>query len=102
MGRNLRHIGRFIPLARGHPFPFRLIPRSFPAAFVEIRTFAPRAGQQAGARHRTYMTKLYWSFPWLDLFFFGFLFDPPGKFFFHGWFFRKLAFYTPADKEQSQ
>jgi len=48
------------------------------------------------------MTKLYWSFPWLELFFILFCLITVVQLFYYGWFFRRLAFYTPREKEQSQ
>jgi len=48
------------------------------------------------------MTKLYWSFPWLELFFILFCLITIVQLFYYGWFFRRLAFYTPREKEHSQ
>jgi len=48
------------------------------------------------------MTKLYWSFPWLELFFIVFCVITLVQLFYYGWFFRRLAFYSLTDKEQSQ
>jgi glycosyltransferase involved in cell wall biosynthesis len=48
------------------------------------------------------MTKLYWSFPWLELLFILFCLITIVQLFYYGWFFRRLAFYTPSEKEQSQ
>ncbi|HEY6900443.1 MAG TPA: glycosyltransferase [Puia sp.] len=48
------------------------------------------------------MTKLIWSFPWLELFFIVFCLITVVQLFYYGWFFRRLAFYSPVGKEQSQ
>ena len=48
------------------------------------------------------MTKLYWSFPWLELFFIVFCLITLVQLFYYGWFFRRLALYSPPAKEQSQ
>ena len=48
------------------------------------------------------MTKLYWSFPWLELFFIVFCLITLVQLFYYGWFFRRLALYSPPTKEQSQ
>jgi glycosyltransferase involved in cell wall biosynthesis len=48
------------------------------------------------------MTKLYLSFPWLELFFIVFCLITLVQLFYYGWFFRRLAFYSPPEKEQSQ
>jgi len=48
------------------------------------------------------MTKLYWSFPWLELFFILFCLITIVQLFYYGWFFRRLAFYIPKEKEHSQ
>jgi glycosyltransferase involved in cell wall biosynthesis len=48
------------------------------------------------------MTKLYLSFPWLELFFIVFCLITLVQLFYYGWFFRRLAFYSPREKEQSQ
>ena len=48
------------------------------------------------------MTKLYWSFPWLELFFIVFCVITIVQLFYYGWFFRRLAVYVPREKEQSQ
>ena len=48
------------------------------------------------------MTKLYLSFPWLELFFIVFCLITLVQLFYYGWFFRRLAFYSPRKKEQSQ
>src|SRR5260221_7232159 len=48
------------------------------------------------------LTKLCWRFPWLELFFIIFCLITLVQLFYYGWFFRRLAFYSPADKEQSQ
>jgi glycosyltransferase involved in cell wall biosynthesis len=69
--------------------------------YAEIRTFVLRRERQA-AVPRTLMTRLYWSFPWLELFFIVFCLITLVQLFYYGWFFRRLAFYSPPDKEQSQ
>jgi len=48
------------------------------------------------------MTKLFWSIPWLELFFIVFCVITMVQLFYYGWFFRRLAFYTPLPKEHSQ
>ena len=48
------------------------------------------------------MTKLFWSFPWLELFFIVFCLITLVQLFYYGWFFRRLAFYSPPSKDQSQ
>lgn len=48
------------------------------------------------------MAKLFWSFPWLELFFIVFCVITVVQLFYYGWFFRRLAFYTPLPKEHSQ
>jgi glycosyltransferase involved in cell wall biosynthesis len=48
------------------------------------------------------MTKLFWSFPWLELFFIVFCLITLVQLFYYGWFFRRLAFYSPPSKEHSQ
>jgi glycosyltransferase involved in cell wall biosynthesis len=48
------------------------------------------------------MTKLLWSFPWLELFFIVFCMITLVQLFYYGWFFRRLAFYSPPAKDSSQ
>jgi glycosyltransferase involved in cell wall biosynthesis len=48
------------------------------------------------------MAKLFWSFPWLELFFIVFCAITVVQLFYYGWFFRRLAFYSPLPKEHSQ
>lgn len=48
------------------------------------------------------MTKLHWSFPWLELFFIVFCLITLVQLFYYGWFFRRLAFYSSPSKDQSQ
>jgi glycosyltransferase involved in cell wall biosynthesis len=48
------------------------------------------------------MAKLFWSFPWLELFFIVFCVIAVVQLFYYGWFFRRLAFYSPLPKEHSQ
>jgi glycosyltransferase involved in cell wall biosynthesis len=48
------------------------------------------------------MTKLYQSIPWLELFFIVFCLITLVQLFYYGWFFRRLAFYSPTEKDQSQ
>jgi glycosyltransferase involved in cell wall biosynthesis len=48
------------------------------------------------------MAKLFWSFPWLELFFIVFCVITIVQLFYYGWFFRRLAFYSPLPKEHSQ
>jgi glycosyltransferase involved in cell wall biosynthesis len=48
------------------------------------------------------MTKLFWSFPWLELFFIVFCLITLVQLFYYGWFFRRLAFYSPSPKDHSQ
>jgi len=48
------------------------------------------------------MTKLYWSYPWLELVFIAFCLITIVQLFYYGWFFRRLAFFSPRGKEQSQ
>ena len=48
------------------------------------------------------MAKLFWSFPWLDLFFIVFCLITLVQLFYYGWFFRRLAFYSLPSKEHSQ
>ena len=48
------------------------------------------------------MTKLFWSFPWLELFFIVFCLITLVQLFYYGWFFRRLAFYSPPEKDSSQ
>src|ERR1700733_1393821 len=48
------------------------------------------------------MTKLYLSFPWLELFFIVFCLITLVQLFYYGWFFRRLAFYSSPSKDQSQ
>ena len=48
------------------------------------------------------MTKLFWSFPWLELFFIVFCLITLVQLFYYGWFFRRLAFYSPPTKDSSQ
>src|SRR5579872_1983218 len=45
------------------------------------------------------MMKLFWSFPWLELFFIVFCLITLVQLFYYGWFFRKLAFYSPRSQE---
>jgi len=40
------------------------------------------------------MTKLYWSFPWLEIFFIVFCLITLVQLFYYGWFFRRLAWYS--------
>jgi glycosyltransferase involved in cell wall biosynthesis len=48
------------------------------------------------------MTKLYWSFPWLEIFFIVFCLITLVQLFYYGWFFRRLAWYSAPEKQQSQ
>jgi glycosyltransferase involved in cell wall biosynthesis len=48
------------------------------------------------------MTKLYWSFPWLEIFFIVFCLITLVQLFYYGWFFRRLAWYTVPEKQTSQ
>ena len=48
------------------------------------------------------MTKLFWSFPWLELSFVVFCVIALVQLFYYGWFFKRLAFYSPRSKEHSQ
>jgi glycosyltransferase involved in cell wall biosynthesis len=48
------------------------------------------------------MAKLFLSFPWLELFFIAFCLTTVVQLFYYGWFFRRLAFYSPLPKEHSQ
>jgi glycosyltransferase involved in cell wall biosynthesis len=48
------------------------------------------------------MAKLFWSFPWLELFFIVFCVITIVQLFYYGWFFRRLAFYSPLPKDHSQ
>ena len=48
------------------------------------------------------MTKLLWSFPWLELLFIVFCLITLVQLFYYGWFFRRLAFYSPPAKDSSQ
>ena len=48
------------------------------------------------------MAKLFWSIPWLELLFIVFCVITMVQLFYYGWFFRRLAFYTPPPKEHSQ
>ena len=48
------------------------------------------------------MTKLYWSFPWLEIFFIVFCVITLVQLFYYGWFFRRLAWYSVPEKETSQ
>jgi glycosyltransferase involved in cell wall biosynthesis len=48
------------------------------------------------------MTKLYWSFPWLEIFFIVFCLITLVQLFYYGWFFRRLAWYSPPEKQHSQ
>ncbi|HEV2480123.1 MAG TPA: glycosyltransferase [Puia sp.] len=48
------------------------------------------------------MIKLFWSFPWLELFFIVFCLITLVQLFYYGWFFRRLAFYSPPIKDSSQ
>jgi glycosyltransferase involved in cell wall biosynthesis len=48
------------------------------------------------------MAKLFWSFPWLELLFIVFCVITIVQLFYYGWFFRRLAFYSPLPKEHSQ
>ncbi|HXB91916.1 MAG TPA: glycosyltransferase [Puia sp.] len=48
------------------------------------------------------MTKLYQSFPWLELLFIVFCLITLIQLFYYGWFFRRLAFFIPPTKEHSQ
>jgi glycosyltransferase involved in cell wall biosynthesis len=48
------------------------------------------------------MTKLYQSFPWLELFFIVFCLITLVQLVYYLWFFRRLAFYIPPAKDQSQ
>jgi glycosyltransferase involved in cell wall biosynthesis len=48
------------------------------------------------------MTKLNLSFPWLELLFIVFCLITLVQLLYYLWFFRRLAFYTPPTKEQSQ
>ena len=53
-------------------------------------------------RHRSLMTKLYQSFPWLELLFIVFCLITLVQLLYYLWFFRRLAFYIPPTKDQSQ
>lgn len=48
------------------------------------------------------MTKLYGNFPWLELVFIAFCLITVVQLFYYGWFFRRLAFFSPKEKDQSQ
>jgi glycosyltransferase involved in cell wall biosynthesis len=48
------------------------------------------------------MTKLYWSFPWLEIFFIVFCLITLVQLFYYGWFFRRLAWYSAPEKQRSQ
>jgi len=48
------------------------------------------------------MTKLYWSFPWLEIFFIVFCLITLVQLFYYGWFFRRLAWYSAPEKQHSQ
>jgi glycosyltransferase involved in cell wall biosynthesis len=48
------------------------------------------------------MTKLYWSFPWLEIFFIVFCLITLVQLFYYGWFFRRLAWYSTPEKQTSQ
>src|ERR1700722_2811625 len=48
------------------------------------------------------MTKLYWSFPWLEIFFIVFCLITLMQLMYYGWFFRRLAFFRPPPRDQSQ
>jgi glycosyltransferase involved in cell wall biosynthesis len=48
------------------------------------------------------MTKLYHSFPWLELFFIVFCLITLIQLFYYGWFFRRLAFFSPPTRDHSQ
>ena len=48
------------------------------------------------------MTKLLWSYPWLELFFIVFCLITLVQLFYYGWFFRRLAWYSAPEKQQSQ
>ena len=48
------------------------------------------------------MTKLYWSFPWLEIFFIVFCLITLVQLFYYGWFFRRLAWYSTPEKQHSQ
>src|SRR5580698_86680 len=48
------------------------------------------------------MTKLYQSFPWLELLFIVFCLITLVQLLYYLWFFRRLAFYIPPAKDQSQ
>ncbi len=48
------------------------------------------------------MTKLYWSFPWLETFFIVFCLIALVQLFYYGWFFRRLAWYSAPEKAHSQ
>ena len=48
------------------------------------------------------MTKLYWSFPWLEIFFIVFCLITLVQLFYYGWFFRRLAWYSAPEKQTSQ
>ena len=48
------------------------------------------------------MTKLYWSFPWLEIFFIVFCVITLVQLFYYGWFFRRLAWYSAPEKQTSQ
>ena len=48
------------------------------------------------------MTKLYWSFPWLEIFFIVFCLITLVQLFYYGWFFRRLAWYSAPEKQNSQ
>jgi glycosyltransferase involved in cell wall biosynthesis len=45
---------------------------------------------------------LFWSFPWLELLFIVFCVITIVQLFYYGWFFRRLAFYSPLPKDHSQ
>ncbi len=48
------------------------------------------------------MIKLYWSFPWLEIFFIVFCLITLVQLFYYGWFFRRLAWYSAPEKQHSQ
>src|ERR1700761_2858766 len=48
------------------------------------------------------MAKLFWSFPWLELFFIVFCLITLLQAIYYGWFFRRLAFFRPPSRDQSQ
>jgi glycosyltransferase involved in cell wall biosynthesis len=64
--------------------------------------FSCLSGEYAGILHSMLMTKLYLSFPWLTFFFIVFCLMTLAQLFYYGWFFRRLAFFSPAPRDQSQ